>query len=86
MEFLGHFINNKSKNKKHNSIDLVYPTVELFCDATSKMIQGFNGDCRFMVANDSGDRYFLNVLDYRVISNENTIRIFPENLKKYHKK
>ena len=86
MEFLGHFTNNKSKDKKNNSIDLVYSTVELFCDATSKMIQGFNGDCRFMVANDDGDRYFLNVLDYRFISKENTIRIYPENLKKYQKR
>ncbi len=86
MEFLGHFINNKSKNKKNNTIDLTYTTVDAFCDATSKLIEGFKGDCRFMVANDEGDRYFLNVLDYRYVTSENTIRIYPENLKKYQKK
>lgn len=86
MEFLGHFSNTESNNKKNNKIDLIYPTVEAFCDATSKMIKGFKDDCRFMVANEAGDRYFLTVLDYRYISSENTIRVFPANLKRYQKK
>lgn len=86
MEFLGHFSNDESNNKKSKKIDLVYPTVEAFCDATSKMIKGFKDDCRFMVANEDGDRYFLTVLDYRYISSENTIRVFPVSLKKYQKR
>lgn len=85
MEFLGHFTEVKTNNKKR-AIDLCYPTVEQFCDSTSKLIEGFKDDCKFVVANEDGDRYFLTVLDYRYISEENTIRIFPENLRKFQKK
>jgi hypothetical protein len=85
MEFLGHFTEVKTNNKKR-AIDLFYPTVELFCDATSKLIEGFKEECKFVVANEEGDRYFLTALDYRYISEENTIRIFPESLRKYQKK
>jgi len=49
-------------------------------------MSGFKGDCRFMVASDEGERYFLNILDYRYVSTENRIVVWPENLKKYQKK
>jgi hypothetical protein len=85
MEFLGHFTEVKTNNKKR-TIDLYYPTVELFCDATSKIIEGFKEECKFVVANEDGDRHFLTVLDYRYIPEERTIRIFPENLRKFQNK
>jgi hypothetical protein len=47
---------------------------------------GFKGDCRFMVANDEGERYFLNILDYRYVSADNKIIVWPENIKKYQKR
>ena len=85
MEFLGHFTST-SKNKKNNTIDLEYSNSEAFCEATTKLMSGFKGDCRFMVASDEGERYFLNILDYRYVSTENRIVVWPENLKKYQKK
>lgn len=88
MEFLGHFT-NKTKNKKNNTvdtIDLEYTTQEAFCEATTKLMAGFKGDCRFMVANDEGERYFLNILDYRYVSADNKIIVWPENIKKYQKR
>ena len=85
MEFLGHFTEVKTNNKKR-AIDLYYPTVETFCEATSKLIEGFKGEGKFVIANEEGERYFLTALDYRYILEENTIRIFPENLRKYQKK
>lgn len=86
MEFLGHFTNVKTGKSKQKAIDLFYPTIELYCDATSKLIQGFNDECKFIVADEEGERYFLTALDYRYISEENTIRVFPVSLKKYQKK
>lgn len=86
MEFLGHFSNSKIKNKKNSSIDFVYESVEQFCEATSKMLKNFKGDCKFMAADENGERHFLAVLDYRFISTENTIRVFPANLKKFQRK
>jgi len=88
MEFLGHFT-NKTKNKKNNNvrtIDLEYTTQEAFCEATTKLMTGFKGDCRFMVANNEGERYFLNILDYRYVSADNKIIVWPENIKKYQKR
>ena len=88
MEFLGHFSNQvkDNRNKNNNSIDFVYETVEQFCEATSKMLKGFKGECKFIAANKDGDRHFLAALDYRFISTENTIRVYTANLKKYQKK
>ena len=58
MEFLGHFTEVKTNNKKR-AIDLFYPTVELFCDATSKLIEGFKEECKFVVANEEGELYIF---------------------------
>lgn len=82
MEFLGHTLSPlKKTGKKWSHIDLTFDNEEKFCEATSKLISGFKDECRFIIANKHDERHFVDVLDYRYISNDNTIRIFPENVR-----
>jgi hypothetical protein len=82
MEFLGKTENLFKKEKtKWKPIDLVFENDEKFCEATSKLINGFNGECNFVVTGRNNEKYFVDILDYRYISTDNTIRIFPENVK-----
>jgi hypothetical protein len=81
MEFLGH--SNESfefnvESKKWKAITLNYEDVESYCEATSKLINGFKDECRFVIANEEGDRHFVNVLDYVYDTKNNKIKIFPE--------
>lgn len=88
MEFLGHCstaIKKNVKTRNWSPINLVYADSESFCEATSKLIEGFKDECRFVVADKDGERYFVDVLDYRYKSTENTIVLFPEDTKKIKK-
>jgi len=88
MEFLGHCsknISKNAKNKKWNSIDLEFEDSATFCEATSKLINGFKDECRFVIADEYSERHFVDVLDYRFNSSENIIRIFPESCKQIKK-
>jgi len=82
MEFLGHTssrIQKNTKTNKWNSLNVSFESSEDYCEATDKLIAGFKDDCRFVVADDSGDRYFVDVLDYRYDTLNNTIKLFPED-------
>ncbi len=82
MEFLGRTTNLLKKTaSKWKPIDLVFDNDEKFCEATSKLINGFNDDCRFIVADKNDERHFVDVLDYRYIPIDNTIRLFLENVR-----
>jgi hypothetical protein len=82
MEFLGQTVSPfKEVKTKWEPIDLVYENEEKFCEATSKLINGFRDECKFVVSDKNGERHFVYVLDYRYISKYNTIRIYPENLR-----
>lgn len=82
MEFLGHTLSPIRKSKaKWEPIDLVFENEEKFCEATSKLITGFHDECRFVVADRNDERHFVDILDYRYVSVDNTIRLFPENVR-----
>lgn len=82
MEFLGQTTNSfKKTNTKWGPIDLVYENEEKFCEATSKLIDGFHGECRFVIADKYDERHFVYILDYRYTSIYNTIQIYPENVR-----
>lgn len=82
MEFLGHTLSLIKKTKaKWEPIDLVFESEEKFCEATSKLINGFHDECKFIVADKDDERLFVDVLDYRYVSVDNTIRLFPENVR-----
>jgi hypothetical protein len=88
MEFLGHCstaIKKSNKTKKWEPINLVFTDSESFCDATSRLMEGFKDECRFVVADKDGERHFVYVLDYRYKSTENTIVLYPEKAKKIKK-
>jgi hypothetical protein len=85
MEFLGHCstkIKRNNKNGKWEPINLVYTDVESYCEATSRLINGFNDECRFVVVDKDGERHFVYTLDYRYKTADNTIILFPEKCKK----
>jgi len=82
MEFLGHTLNPiKLTKSKWEPIELVFENNEKFCEATSKLINGFHDECRFVVADKNDERHFVDVLDYRYVSVKNTIRLYPENVR-----
>lgn len=84
MDFLGYSSNSFKKDRKSgwNPIDVYCPNQESFCDLTSKIISGMKSDCRFIIADDEGERHFIDVLDVRYDSTKDMIRLFPENIRK----
>lgn len=86
MDFLGNSLKEikiSSNHKNSNPIDLFYDKVEDFCEATSKLINGFNDSCRFLIESSDSEKYVVDILDCRYNSAENSIRIFPESCRKY---
>jgi hypothetical protein len=82
MEFLGYTENAFTRTKKNwKPINLVYENEEKFCEATSKLISNFKDECRFIIADSNDERHFVDVLDYRYDSLQNTIKVFPENVR-----
>jgi hypothetical protein len=82
MEFLGHTTSKFKKNTKTNkwdALNVMFEDSESYCEATSKLINGFKDECRFVVADEIGDRYFVDVLEYRYDAPNNTIKLFPED-------
>lgn len=84
MEFLGHFestLVRNAKTRKLNHIDLVFEDVESYCESSDKLIKNFKDECKFVVADENGERHFISVLDYRFNTKNESIRLFLEN---YH--
>jgi hypothetical protein len=81
MEFLGHTsskVKKNTKTNKWNSLNVKFEDSEAYCEATSRLINGFKDECRFVVADENGDRYFVDILEYRYDTLNNTIKLFPE--------
>ena len=87
-EFLGHSLDRFRKDRdsgKWDDINIYHQTQESFCSATSSLLNNLKDDCKFVIANEEGERYFVNVLDYRFDASENKIIVFPENCRKIKK-
>jgi hypothetical protein len=84
MDFLGHSSSpfKRGRNRKWERVDVYCPNQESFCDLTSKIISGMKEECRFIIADDEGERHFIDVLDVRYDSTQNMIKLFPENIRK----
>ena len=82
MEFLGYVdeLPSINENKKWDYFEIVFPNEDSFNDATSKIFKGVKKDaCRFVIADTYNDRYFLDLLDVRYNSKENSVRIWPHD-------
>ena len=80
MEFLGYCeetprINHK---KQWDIVEIICPDDYSFNELTSKIFKGVKkDDCRFIVANEDNDRYFVDLLDIRFNAQERTAKIWP---------
>jgi hypothetical protein len=87
MDFLGHSSSpfKRTKGRHWEQVDIYCVNQESFCDLTSKIMSGMKEECRFIIADDEGERHFIDVLEVRYDSSENLIKLFPENIRKVKK-